>query len=269
MTYKLIALDIDGTLITSEQHISPRTKAAIAKAKEQGVVFAIATGRMFRSALPFAEELGLDLPIIAYNGALVQNPRTHEVYVHYPIPLTVAKEIARRAKEEGLHLNAYIDDEVYVERITPEAEVYMQLSQYPVRPVGCPLDQFMTKPPTRLTLISLGNDARLRRFAAQVQEDLQERLYVLPFAPDYLELLHPAVSKGNALLKLAERLGILPEEVVAVGDGCNDMEMVQRAGLGVAMANADPALKEVADFITSSNDEDGVAEVIERFVLGG
>ena len=127
--FKLIAIDLDGTLIDHELTVSPRVKQAIAAAQAQGVTVTLASGRMFRAMVPYAQELDVTVPLICYQGGLVRHPVTEETAFHLPVPSALAREVVTLARTRGIQVNAFADDRLHVERLTPEAEVYMRIAQ--------------------------------------------------------------------------------------------------------------------------------------------
>jgi len=262
--YKLIAIDMDDTLLDSKVQISPRVREAIQKAREQGVLITLATGRMFRSALPFALDLGLDLPLITYQGALVKNSLSGEVLYHRPVPADLARELVRVAREWGIHINIYLDDRLYMENLSEEGRAYSRLAR--IEPDIVPdLMVLLEQEPTKVLVIA--PEETLDRLAAELKPRFAGRLHITKSKPYYLEFIHPLATKGFALEHLANYYGVSREQVMAIGDSYNDLDMIEFAGLGVVMGNAREEIKAVADYITLDNDADGVANVLEELVL--
>jgi Cof subfamily protein (haloacid dehalogenase superfamily) len=260
---ELIACDLDGTLLGSDLVIRDRTLAAIAAARERGIRVVIATGRMFRSAVPYARAAGLDDPLICYQGAAVVHPATGEFLRHEPIPLPVAREAVATIEERGYTLNVYVDDELYVSEITEEAERYASFQHLPVHEVGDLLG-WLSAPPTKL--VSVGAADQMDGLKQELQEEFGERLHISKSLPIFLELSRKGITKGSGLAFLAERLGVSQERTVAFGDAENDVELLEWAGYGVAVANAGAAIRDLADHICPSVEEEGVAQVIEAIV---
>jgi len=260
--YKLLALDLDGTLIGRDLTISTRTKNAISQLMSQGIIVTIATGRMFQSALPFAKELNINVPIICYQGAMVGNPVTGQILSHLPVPLPLAKQVIETVRSEGLHINAYLDDELYVDRVNEEAELYSIISKVEARPVG-DLLTFLNRDPTKLVII--GKPLEIDRITSKLSDKFGPTLYVAKSYDRFCEVAHPDCGKGRALEQIAVKFGIAQSEVVAIGDNPNDVDMVEWAGMGIAMANGTQEVKEIADWVTGSIEEDGVAQAIEKF----
>lgn len=261
---KLIAIDIDYTLIGNDLKISDETKQAIHAAVEGGSIVTLATGRMYRAAVPFAEELNIDSPLITYDGALVKTAKTRKEYWHRPIPIEDAREIIRYVQGLGFHMNLYLDDQVYVERLNEEARRYMAHINVEAKPVGNLLD-FMDRPPTKLLMMA--DPETVIRMLPRLEEEFGDRSHVARSLPDYVEFTGKDVTKGSALAMLAEKLGIRPHEVMAIGDSENDISMMSYAGIGVAVSNANTKVKEAADYVAQGINGDGVVDAIERFVL--
>jgi len=264
LKYKLIATDLDGTLMGEDAIISPKVKDAVRRAMERGVKFTIATGRAFGSAIPFAEELGINAPLICYQGGLIKDHLSGQVIYEQSVPLPLAQEVIRFTRQRGLHLNVYLDGRAYVERMTPEARYYTRIARAAVYPVGDML-AFLDREPMKFILI-LSDDGATRPLIAELGALFAGRMRFVRSYPRFVEGIPQGVSKGHALACLADRLGLPLGETIGIGDNDNDLELVKRAGLGVAMGNASPALKAAADHIAPPVDKEGVVEVIERFV---
>ena len=264
---RLIAVDLDDTLLTSNHIITQRTKDAIQEARGRGIIFTFATGRMFLSALPYAIELGLDAPLITYLGAYIcsvgERPRSH-----LTIDRRTCVDVLNFLKPRGLQINVYIGDSFYVEHLTPQVEKYRNTigAQCFETPDLVKLfDEF----PQGATKIGIMTDAEL---GPVIYEELQSRfgdiLSIIPSKPTFTELSRPDTGKGVALAAMAAELNISPEHIMAIGDSPNDEDMIEYAGWGIVMANGDENLKRKARWVTASNDEDGVAIAIERLALG-
>lgn len=264
MGYQLIAIDLDDTLLRDDLTISRANKRAITEAVKRNKLVIISTGRMFKSALPFAQELGLHHPIISYQGALVKTADTGQVLVERPVPLELAQEVLHIGYARGIHINVYLNDTLFVDGITEEGIGYANLARVELNPVG-DLRRFLTADPTKLLFI--GEPAHLDKLLTECREKFAGRLYVTKSKPHFLEFMHPQANKGGALEELGRIFGIAREEMIAVGDSYNDLDMIEYAGLGVVMGNARDEVKKVADYVTLDNEADGVAHVIEKFLL--
>lgn len=269
MAYRLVALDLDGTAFPRRrpvrlgEPVSQRVRQAIRKAQDMGIHIVIATGRMFRSALPYAQELSITTPLICYQGALIKDPVSFQVLHHQGVPLTVAREVIAAAREWGLSVNIYLDDGIYVDELSPSSPIYQSLVAVEARAVGNLLE-FLKQEPTHLAVVS--EEARSKELVLRLQEMLGDRAYVSSGHPLLAEVSHPQVSKGKALALVARHLGVLREEVISVGDDWNDIDMLRYAGLGVAMAGSPAELLAVADVVAPPASEDGLAAVLERYL---
>jgi Cof subfamily protein (haloacid dehalogenase superfamily) len=218
---------------------------------------------MFRSVRPYLEQAGIDDPVVCYQGAVVADPRTGEFLRHEPIPLELAREAISAVQLEGFHVNCYVDDELYVEEITPEAERYAGFQHLPVHAVG-DLAAWLSAPPTKL--VAIDEPDVLDGLEERMKERFAGRLYISKSLPYFLELASPEVTKASGLVFLAEHLGFTAERTVAFGDGENDAELLDWAGFGVAVANAHPRVLDAADWVCPSAAEEGVAQVIESLL---
>jgi Cof subfamily protein (haloacid dehalogenase superfamily) len=218
---------------------------------------------MFRSVRPYLDEAGLDDPAVCYQGAVVADPVTGAFLLHVPIPLELAREAIAAVQEEGFGLNCYVDDQLYVAEITPEARRYAEFQHLELHVVG-PLLEWLDRQPTKLVVIE--DPKVLDGLEARLKERFRDRLYISKSLPFFLELAHPDVTKASGLAFLAERMGFSAAETVAFGDGENDVELLEWASYAVAVANAHERVLAVADFVCPSVDEEGVAQTIEAFL---
>ncbi|MEW5953185.1 MAG: Cof-type HAD-IIB family hydrolase [Bacillota bacterium] len=266
--YKLLAVDLDDTLLNRQLEVSPGNREALRQAGEAGVKVILATGRMYRAALPYARQLDIAGPLITYMGALVRHAGTGQTLFHRPAPLDLALEIIGRVKKYGYHINVYLDDELFVARHTPEGERYAALSGVRPKVVG-DLAAFLRgrgEDPTKVLVIE--QESLLDSLAEEMRPVFGHLLHITKSKPYFLEFSHPLANKGHALEAVVRGCGLEREQVIAVGDAYNDLEMIDYAGLGVAVANAREEIRARADFVTLSNEEDGVAAVIHKFILG-
>lgn len=260
---KLVAIDLDDTLLKDDLTISPRAKNAIAKAVESGVAVTFATGRMFTSALPFALDLKLDLPLITYQGALVKYVDGRVVY-HKPLPMYLAKEVVNFLIPYKYHVNLYVNDELRMERESPEGHRYANISKVPLHFYDNLYDA-LSDEPTKILIIA--KEQELDELAADLEQKFGSAVNITKSKPYFLEVANKEATKGLALAELASSLNLHASQIMAIGDSWNDLDMIEYAGIGVAMNNAAPEVKKIANYITSSNNDDGVAEAIELFVL--
>ena len=260
---EVLACDLDRTLIAEDVVLRERTVAAIAAARGAGIRVIIVTGRMFQSALPYAVRAGIEEPIVCYQGAAVVDPATREFLRHEPIPLELARETIVAVEADGFSLNAYVGDELYVAEITPEAQRYAVFQKLRVHTVGDLLG-WLSEPPTKL--VSVGPSDELDELKTRMKARFDSRLHISKSLPIFLEFSRKGITKGSGLAFLAERLGFRRERVVAFGDAENDVELLEWAGYGVAVADADASLRGLADFVCPPAEEEGVAQVIEALL---
>jgi 5-amino-6-(5-phospho-D-ribitylamino)uracil phosphatase len=285
MAISLLALDLDGTLLNSRGEISQRNLNAIESAREKGVRVALVTGRRFRDSRPIALELGLDVPLISHNGALTKHAKTLQTVAVLPLPLAAAREALRVGRtagadallsddHEGLGVLVYdhlSGDNVAVHRYVSWARRIHgdEEGRDAVRQVDS-LEDYLDHEPIHLAFS--GRCAAMDQLGEILQAELGASVKVL--STQYLEqdftlldVVNPAASKGAGVAAAAAELGVGAEEIMAIGDNYNDLEMLLFAGTGVVMANAPLSLREIPGLHpTASNSEDGVALAIERFI---
>jgi Cof subfamily protein (haloacid dehalogenase superfamily) len=264
MTIKLIAVDLDDTLLDSKLAVSPRACEAIRKAVAKGVTVTIATGRMYSSALVYAKQLKLDVPLITYNGGLIKSCLSGEILMHRPIERQDALDVLALFKERDWYIQTYMNDELYVKEQDEYAAYYSRFSGRPAIAVGNKLFD-AELPPTKM--LSMSSKEGIKDIYNTVKEQFGDKLTLAISKPTFMEITHPLANKGRALAFLADKLQIKQEEVMAIGDSGNDLDMITYAGWGVAMGNASDAVKAAAKLETLTNDADGVAEAIEKYVL--
>lgn len=264
MDIKLVALDLDDTLLDKSLAVSPRTREAIAQAIMQGVTVTVATGRMYSSAVIYAKQLGLDVPLITYNGGLIRRVQSGETLYHMPVDEQVARDVLALFHEKGWYIQSYVDDILYVAEHNETSRYYERMTGIKAVALG---EEFYTMAGAPTKMLALTGEAQLGEIEKQVRSAFGDRLYIARSKPTYLEMTHPQVNKGHALAFLAEKLGITREQVMAVGDSQNDLDMIEYAGWGVAMGNAAANVKAAAQAVTGHHDAEGVAEAIEQYVL--
>lgn len=268
MKYKAIVLDLDGTLTNSRKEITPRTHETLYRAQKMGIKVILASGRPTYGIVPIAEQLKLEELggyILAYNGGEIVDWKTKNIiHSQMLLPETVPY-MYKCACEWGFAIVTYRDNYVITEH--PDDE-YVQKEAILNIMQTYKVDNFLESIsfPIPKCLI-VGDPKKLAQLEPKMREHLKETNEVYRSEPYFLELVPKGIDKARSLDILANRLGIAREELIACGDGFNDLSMIQYAGLGIAMKNAQPILHEHADYITLSNDEDGVAHVIEKFIL--
>jgi Cof subfamily protein (haloacid dehalogenase superfamily) len=259
----VLACDLDRTLIAKDGMLPPRTEAAIRAARAQGIRVVIATGRMFVSVRPYVLQAGIDDPVVCYQGAVVAEPGTGRWLRHEPIPVALAKEAIEAIVAEGFHVNVYVDDELFVGKVTPEARAYADFQGLVIHEVG-DLAAWLEKPATKV--VSVGEPELLDGLEGRLKERFSGRLYISKSLPFFLEIASPKVTKGSGLQFLAERMGFTAAQTVAFGDGENDVELIEWGGFGVAVANAHAQVKAAADWVCPSASEQGVAQVLDAYL---
>lgn len=264
MAIKLLALDLDDTLLDKSNLISPRCREAIRQAVDKGVVVTLATGRMYESAVPYARQLGLDIPIITYTGALIKSGLSDEVIFTSSFEPETAAEVLELFRERDWYIQVYMGDKLYVKEYNEKSRTYEALTGIKAIPAGLELYAMVNDV---YKMMAVDDPAAMKEVAKVVHSAFQGRIFAPLSRPMYLEMVRHGVNKGVAIDFLAKRLGIRQSEVMAVGDSNNDVDMLKYAGLGVAMGNAMPEVKAIADAVTLTNDEDGVAEAIQRYIL--
>ena len=266
MRIRLLAIDLDGTLVNDRLEMDPRDVAAVRAATAAGVAVVLATGRMFKSSLRYAEPLGLKGPIINYQGAVVREIASGDVWYRCELTVEMQQRVLALAEPKDWHVNAYVDERVFTARARPEADLYARIAMVPYEVVG-PLSKWVSHDSTKLVLVDL-EPANVPARMAELSAWVGDVARVTRSLDWFVEVVNPRVSKSAALAMVAGRLGVARAEVCAIGDNTNDEDMLSWAGFGVAMGQAPEALKAVAKYVTGSIGESGVAQVIERFVIG-
>ena len=223
----------------------------------------IVTGRMYRSVRRYLADAGLTDLVVCYQGAVVADPESGEFLRHEPIPLELAREAIAAVEAAGFGLNCYVDDELYVASATPEARRYAEFQHIPIHTVG-PLLEWLDEPPTKL--VTIGEPRLLDDLEVRLKAAFGGRLFIAKSLPYFLELASPDVTKGSGMEFVAKSLGLARERIVAFGDGENDIELLEWAGYGVAVANAHDRVLALADFVCPPVTEEGVAQVVEAFL---
>jgi Cof subfamily protein (haloacid dehalogenase superfamily) len=265
---KLMAIDLDGTLLNSQHQMTEKTEKALKSAIAQGVKVVLATGKTRFSGNKIIEALGLTTPGVYLQGLAVHY---HDNSIRHQLTLNpdVARRVITFAEDRGFDVVAYSGTRILVRAIQNGAEELHTRYHEPMPEAVGPLQNILGDTQINKLLIIKQNDPRkvtAIRWQLSMQLNAKEARLTQALS-DMLEVLPPGASKGAALKTLLKEMDVKPEEVLAIGDAENDTEMIQLAGIGVAMGNASEKLKAVAEYVVASNDEDGVAEAVERFVL--
>ena len=264
--YRLLCLDIDGTLLNSRHQITPGVKKAIQSAGRAGCCVALVSARMPEGMRPLAQELGLNTPLLCYSGAFILD-QAETILWQKQIPADLVRTIWLHTRQQQLHLSLYSEDHWYIEatdfwsgqesditHITPQIIDYSkQISVWEKAGTG----------PNKL--LCMAEPEKIQQLMALLP---RLPLTIYRSKPTYLEIGSPAASKTKAIEVLAARLGITREEIICIGDNFNDRDMLEYAGLGIAMGNAPQEVQASADAVTTTNDEDGVARAIEKYYFG-
>ena len=264
MEYKLIAVDMDGTLLNDASEITKRTLHAIEEARKKGVLFSVSTGRPIQGIKKFNNLLKLKCPVIAYNGAMLADPNTDEVIFEKSLENKEAKKILEFGKIKNTAMCIWSNHKLYVNVLNERTQAYKSL--HGVEPIlTYDMEKLLENKITKILWYD-----KIENISKWQEELLKEdfsKTMLCTSKPYFLEFFNSKVSKALTLERLAKLYNIKREEIIAVGDGYNDLSMIEYAGLGAAMENADERVKKRADYIAASNENDGVSEVIEKFVL--
>lgn len=268
--YKLLVVDIDGTLLDKGGNISAENEKALARARDLGIRVALSTGRVTQACLKFLNQLSLDGYHIFFDGALVSNPGDGEEVYLQPISEATIRQIAESDYSGEVNLDLYSATHYFVERETWVSDIRRQF--FGLEPTVADFSQLWQKERIikgTLVVSSAEEKAEADGFRLHFKSRLSFSVTGTPAYPgvDFINILAPGVSKGKALEALASHLGIPLTEVMAIGDGANDVSLLSKAGLAVVMDNATSEVKVVADYVTLDVDHDGVAAAIERFLL--
>lgn len=268
MSYKLIVLDLDGTLTNSQKKITPKTKAALMKAQKSGVRVVLASGRPTFGIEPVARELEIDKYggfVLAFNGARIINWQTKEIIFQQVLPADKIPALYDESRKQKVAILSYNGNDIVTEN--PDDEFVgeeARINTMPVRGV----DNFVaaiTEPVTKCLMVAEGS--YLAGVEKEVKAKFGKELSIYRSQPFFLEIMAPGIDKAKSLNRLLDHLHMTKNDMIACGDGYNDLSMIELAKLGVAMHNAQPEVKQKADFITLSNDNDGVAYVVNNFVF--
>ena len=266
--YKLIALDMDGTLLNSQKELTSRVRSAISSAKEQGIKVVLASGRPFEGMLPTLKELGLDGDedyALTYNASLILKVACGTIVNQAILKGQDAIELYAMAQKLGVNILAY---SLTRGLITPKQNTY---TDYEARLNGIEFTEFdfnlLEKDEDILKVMMIDEPDLLSDAINRLPQSLQSKYSMARSLPFFFEFMNIDSNKGKGMEALTAHLGLNPEQIICVGDAANDLEMIKYAGLGVAMENATDEVKAHANYITASNDNDGVAHVFEKYIL--
>lgn len=260
-----IVLDLDGTLLTSDRKISDKTKEILYKFKEKGTEIIIATGRTYTSLRDYKLMLGVDTPIVCFNGAKVVDGVTEKIIFEYPVEEVEVKKLIELSRETGIHLNLYQDEVWYVESEGEETDIYKKISELDYEYKN--FDEFEHYNMTKALFV--GENEKLKELEKRINEELGSNINKAFSKLFFLEIFNNKVNKGETLKRLFDMHNINIENVIAFGDGMNDLEMLNVVGEGVVMANAPEELKKSVKSgkTCGSNDEDGIGNYLEQYLV--
>ncbi|MEW5961711.1 MAG: Cof-type HAD-IIB family hydrolase [Chloroflexota bacterium] len=264
MPIKLLASDLDGTLVSDLRHIPPRTQAAIQAAVKRGVQVTLATGREWGVTQEFMQMLGLNTPVICYQGALIYDPQTAKTIARQGLSLPLTRQLIDLARDHQLSLHLFLNGSVYTEFPTALSRSILGYIGSNIIEVD-DLHQVIAAAPIKAMIVHAPTE--VEALVGRLQDMLGKNSSVFRSLDPLIEVTSPQVSKGRALTTLAEYYGIPQSEVMAIGDQDNDIDMIEWAGLGVAMGNGSPGAKAAADVVAPPLSEEGAAWAIEQFIL--
>lgn len=268
MGYKLLVLDLDGTLTNNKKELSERNREVLITAQQKGITIALASGRPMFGISPLAKALEMDKfggYILSFNGGKTIAYHSKEIIQEHILPLNLLPDLHTASKKHNMELISYDDD--YILSENPD-DIYVQkeafLNKMPTKKVENLVNHVTFNVPKCLMV---GDAERLAVIEPDMKEQFGEHLTIFRSEPHFLEIMPKGIDKAQSLSVLLKHLNMSKDEMIAIGDGFNDLSMVQYAGLGVAMANAQQIVKDAAQYITLSNEEDGVAHAVEKFLL--
>lgn len=270
MNNKILFVDLDATLLCDDKSISEKNRSAIQKMLAQGHYLVLATGRPVESGRIVARELGLTMPgcyMIAFNGAVLYDCASDRVLLKRSLPIDVVQELFERAKNAGIYAQTYTNTDIITSRHTKELDYYKEKSKLSYKLSKNVLD-LLDEEPQKVLLIALENKERLIRFQRENLNWEKEKCNSFFSCDEYLEYCPLHTNKGSGIEYLTKLLGMSMDATIAVGDEENDISMIEKARIGIAMKNGIPEIKKVADYVTENdNNHDAIAEVIEKFIL--
>jgi Cof subfamily protein (haloacid dehalogenase superfamily) len=270
--YRLLVLDIDGTLVGHSGELTDRVRSALRATQERGIHIALCTGRPMASCAPLARDLGLHGPHVVFNGALAKDPESGAVVLERRLPMPVARRVIDFCREHGICCELYTDDTHYVEHDWRESRLHA-ISIRVTYEFGDFETLLRQGEPVKLQVITA--DDRARGLVARLAEEMRDEAgisWAIPMPPavdmECVNIVHPSASKGEAVKALAAHFGLDRSGVMAAGDAPNDLPVFDVVGFRIAMGNADPRLKAVAEYIAPDVNEDGLAVAVEELLLG-
>ncbi len=260
---RLVALDLDGTLLDDDKKIPSSTIAVIHEIQARGVQVTLASSRPFCAVVPYARQLRIGLPLIAHSGAYIADVKKNNILLRKTLAIHAFKEIVRRLQEQEYYTKVYCDDVLFVQEETSETLAYAQTFNVAYQAVG---RYGLTKLPEPIRMAVFDEPERIRNID-QLIMPWREHFSIAADTACGLEIVDAAVNKGKAMELLGDRLGISMANTLAIGNEGNDLGMIQKSGIGIAMENACSELKQIATAITKSNNQRGVEAALRSYIL--
>lgn len=261
---KMVATDIDGTILKWDFGFTPEVKDCIRKLTERGIKVVLVTGRMHKAATFLADELGLDTPIVSYQGGMIKdNCDNGKVHYRKDLDPEHAVKIIKWAKENNIHINLYMDDVLYVEKDDETIRKYTD-ARY-IEYTVCPFESLEIKNVNKILAIKYGDADTVTEWVNYLEKNYPE-LYIVKSTPYFCEISNKDARKSCAVEYLCKEWGIKKDEVLTIGDQNNDIELLKAGGIKVAMGNGTAELKECADFITDTVENNGFVKAINMYM---
>lgn len=273
MKYKLIAMDMDGTLLNSKKEVSEDSKYALKRATERGVKLVICTGRIYTSARYYAGLIGTEAPIIASNGAYIREKDRGKIIFEKYLDADKVIKMVEMSEGYGFFPHVFTSDSIFAKKLSYFSENYKKWNDSLPEDLRVRIEivddlkpYILQNKDDIIKFVTATDDIdNLMRLRKDIENSID--VSIMSSAQNNIEIMEKGVSKGNAVKSLAEYFGFDREEVICIGDGENDISMIEYAGLGIAMGNSEEGLKNVANYVADTNDNHGVAKAIEKFVL--
>ena len=259
---KMVATDIDGTILGWGGEFSPKVVECIRELDNAGIKVVLVTGRMHGSAVPISQKLGLKNPIVSYQGGLIKDASGNTLF-QKQLPEDSAKQIIKWAHEKGAHINLYLDDKLYVENDNEIIKRYIvgKFVDYKVTPFW----QLKIENVNKILAIDYSNADRVTSWVEELEKQFPD-LYVVKSTPYFCEIGNKEAKKSTGVDYLRKMWGFKKNEVLTIGDQDNDIELLKAGGISVAMGNATENLKKYADYITDTVDNDGFVKAVEKYI---
>lgn len=267
MAIRMIATDMDGTLLDRDRQISVRTILALKGAMESGALVVLSSGRMLDSITPFAEKIGVNAPVICFNGALTYDVGEGRACAETLMDQATARAVCREMEQMGQYVQGCWGSKFYYAKYAEETRGYEEKCGVRGQEAGMPLSEFIACGVYKLLMIVRPGD--IPKYLPRLRAKFSDKVDFTPSSESFLECVALGVNKGASLRQLGASRGIAPSEILAFGDEQNDLAMLTQVGYGYAMANADEVIRRQVRFVAPSNAEDGVAQVVERYLSEG